>query len=426
MKVDVVLQTPQLRPKPLSLNFEVSPADQPMFDAARNTSNSSKVEVSRTSPIAVPTSAKQAGPGSHSTPPGGAPFMVGTVPDSPAPLLEASVQESIISQARPRPISVPTNQSLHTTAMVDSLPTPMPGTNMPLEDLQSPVIVLSHHPETVVTQHPSRDYFGCPLDKSGDELQRIDSVIETSDQQRTGLYIPGLAGEEDSPQASNIQPDAISGRLQPVRTNETPLPDPENDPFSLDPELPKSLEDKCVFAYLALEEAGDKQGRLQRRQSKWGRHTGLYDGSGYDFGDLTPSTTHDISLSASSDTSVACGCALEVTSSDCDQAPETRLPTTQSKQDRYAAPNSDDSEPAEHNQLQTGQPPFVDEKEALQEIILAYCSPLFCQGDSKERALEFRESLSEEDTEADLDGIKAKAREEIALSLRIMNRSLGG
>ena len=89
------IQTPVKTERPsLALNFEISPSDRPIFDSSRNFSNSSSLNVLHSSPInIVVREAPKEAEGPEST------FQVGTVPESPAPILKSAVQEAILSHS---------------------------------------------------------------------------------------------------------------------------------------------------------------------------------------------------------------------------------------------------------------------------------------------------------------------------------------
>lgn len=66
-------------------------------------------------------------------------------------------------------------------------------------------------------------------------------------------------------------------------TLEVPKTDADPDAYALDEEARKSLE-RNVTAYLGFHDAlppSESSNDLVRRRSTWGRHTGLYDGTGY-------------------------------------------------------------------------------------------------------------------------------------------------
>jgi hypothetical protein len=135
--------TPIKRMPSLMLNFEVSPADKPMFETnAQKAFDSPSMEGRRSSPIAVPMTI-QLPANVPNTPPGTSAFVVGTVPDSPAPLMCASVQKAILTASsttdmEPMKISLPERGFVQ----ANPDPTPMPGTNLSLEDVAPPAIVV--------------------------------------------------------------------------------------------------------------------------------------------------------------------------------------------------------------------------------------------------------------------------------------------
>lgn len=149
-----LLGTPCKQMPPLFLDFEVSPPDKPMFDtASRTTSSSSSLEVHHSSPITMAQSnRKHLGASLASAKL--SPFIIGGPPDSPAPLQRAFAQESFFSAvpANETTEHSPTSQNY---VLKDSVSTPMPGTNLTLEDAVAPGIAT----EDATTTSLRHDYF---------------------------------------------------------------------------------------------------------------------------------------------------------------------------------------------------------------------------------------------------------------------------
>ncbi|CAI6340339.1 unnamed protein product [Periconia digitata] len=150
-----------VKPVPsLALGFEVSPPDKPMFEnLAREVSQPSNREVLHSSPITMAhrhdeSSEKPAAPSCLSS------FVVGHPPEPPAPLQYALTQ----GPHEPTPAisaAVDVNTISNSCAVdqrevaADPNPTPMPGTNLPLDEVAA---------SEVVSQNPSdlsqyQDYF---------------------------------------------------------------------------------------------------------------------------------------------------------------------------------------------------------------------------------------------------------------------------
>lgn len=114
-----------------------------MFEILRpRRSASSSLAVHHSSPMAVPTSTKEE------------PFHAsglpsGTVPNTPAPLQKALEMDSTSPSPAPSP-------AFETSARVEPALTPMPGTNLTLEDIHSNLILTSS--STKPLQEPP-DYF---------------------------------------------------------------------------------------------------------------------------------------------------------------------------------------------------------------------------------------------------------------------------
>jgi hypothetical protein len=259
--------SPSTQRPSLALNFELTPPGKPMFDSSRNSSKSAAIEINHSSPIAVPRFAKFV----KSTPPPQSIFLVGTVPETPAPLQKAAVQEAILSHSMCDVDTSPVKSS----SAVETIPTPMPGTNLPLEGLNTPGIFVS---APSGTQHEADSYFNIPLKKDAASIERVDSVVT-----HEFLAPP---------------PVDVSAEVERIAI-ETPLPrsritsvTEDSDPLTLDSERRKSLETKtdCAAAYLALnrsdEDADAGQGSLQRCHSICRGPTSLYDGTGYADSDL--------------------------------------------------------------------------------------------------------------------------------------------
>jgi hypothetical protein len=146
----------------LALNFQQSPPDRPIFDVVqRKRSASSSLAVQRSSPVPIPTPAKQEDPPLgvpvHSTD-----LPTGTVPNSPGPLQTALYRESNHSD-------IPSDMSpvrAHTESVPEHIPTPMPGTNQGFSDNDLAEVSQGQRrassPESQV--EPS-DYFNIPVAK---------------------------------------------------------------------------------------------------------------------------------------------------------------------------------------------------------------------------------------------------------------------
>lgn len=230
-----------------------------MFTAARMTPDPSRVHHS--SPIPVPN-------GNKSVAVSEVPVPVGAVPESPAPLVKVCVRETL--HAAPTRF----NEALSApTSPVAPLPTPMPGTNLPLDDVQTPEIILSH--PSVPLMDPD-GYFaltamqdGHSASKQQDPATAVSAVPEQTNAERPASQ--ATARKQESGQTGS-EADTILGE--------------HSDQFALEADARKSIERKGSFvsSYLALgdpETLGDTQRKLVRRRSTWSRHTGLYDGTGY-------------------------------------------------------------------------------------------------------------------------------------------------
>ncbi|ORY17800.1 hypothetical protein BCR34DRAFT_583363 [Clohesyomyces aquaticus] len=417
-------ETPQRKSRP-ALKFEGTPLDQPMFEPGRNVSSSSESEVYHSSPIAVPSSAKQIIPNiSSNTPPNDAVFRVGTVPESPAPLQKASVQESIISHRRPGPIPKLHNFGQLSKATRDPNLTPMPGSNLPLEEP-------CHSDKKVPceTIAPGRmrlnySYFPPSPDPMVDS-PRIDSI-------NNSIQVPKSADKVRG---------TVNGRISQL-PEDIPLPDPDGESFVLDEEMRRSLQNStdCASAYLAVhgpESVGDDNTMCNRRRNTWGRHTGLYDGSGYD--EVEESIAHEAFsppprmvnglVKSAQECMISSGESAEL---DLDKTgtmtgtpkPRMRRPTTgllNINADDPAAGAPARSEIETVPVLDTASD--LDREEHLQDIISAYgrC-PMFFDDEIAEEPTYGSSGSPSQHTEESGDSVEG----DVALSDRTMNPSLGG
>jgi len=176
-----ILQIPLPEPRP-SLDLNLSSTS---INSLTIKHTPYRFKVICSSPIAVPTSAGNSNPkvfdafgiNEMET----APFSIGTIPDSPGPLFESSTQRSITDHARQSQNTIPRNE-LHQGFAGDSVPTPMPGTNLALDESyeikstsSKPLhgnLTLAGQPE----QQNAISYFTC-LPDDGDHLIREDHYL---------------------------------------------------------------------------------------------------------------------------------------------------------------------------------------------------------------------------------------------------------
>ena len=125
-----------------------------MFEIPRaRCSYSSDLSVHHSSPVAIPPSATQdVSPNTAvhlSVLPGG------TIPDSPAPIRTAIAVDAVVLTPSP-----PSSPVVEMNAIAEAIPTPMPGTHLPFEDIQ-PDVALSLSPAKM--SHRQSGYFGMVL-----------------------------------------------------------------------------------------------------------------------------------------------------------------------------------------------------------------------------------------------------------------------
>ncbi|KAJ4305140.1 hypothetical protein N0V90_000671 [Kalmusia sp. IMI 367209] len=390
----------------LSLNFEVSPPDKPMFDPmTRTTSGSSSMKVNHSSPITVPSSSRHTTPLFQSTPPGLTTFVVGTIPDSPAPLQQAAVQEAIINAATK---GSPCPGSSTVNLFDDPLPTPMPGTNLPLEDIAAPGIMVTSPSAPSIKQDDLPGYFDSAMSLDGSEYERTSSLVTESgfptaddpDAAATGARMVEL----DNPAA--FVRETVSEKLVSTTSNESPLAALSDDHFVLNaPNIgPGSNDYGDEVAYIVWDEpraAIAPEKARKQRPSNWSRLSELYDGTGYGSTEVATGSFHQWSDNINSVTTAT----TELTDPE-EEASEAKL-LVAIKELPPALLHGKPQSPA-------------DDKKHLQDIIRAYACPIYGERmEDEDISIMGGISLPEE-------AITQEMREEVETSIRVMNRSLGG
>jgi hypothetical protein len=139
------------------------------------------------------------------TPPGLRTFPNGTVPDMPAPLQSASVQEGIINNAvKESPCPASPNLDID----VNPLPTPMSGTNHTLEGVAAPGIMVTSPSAPSMQEHNPPGYFDIvlPIENDYERTKTLDTesgfptfdkavtgAMETSNSEFDDAVLPGHA-----------------------------------------------------------------------------------------------------------------------------------------------------------------------------------------------------------------------------------------
>ncbi|KAF2785966.1 hypothetical protein K505DRAFT_400437 [Melanomma pulvis-pyrius CBS 109.77] len=376
----VQAETPPKRERPsLALNFDSSPFDPELPDSILN-------------------------------PPGLSAFTIGSVPDSPAPVQKMLNYETMLrhltGEAAPtRPIFSPWTD--------DPLPTPMPGTNLPMDVDEDSIITKD--------QCKQQGYFNIPRapdQKNSDSTNSV-AVTDSSIAHDHGSVTATDATDETEVDAIQLSTSRTSPKLKLANSKEALVLEVDSQHFALDVESRKSWKEKkaMILAYLALDDTDsieEKKGCLERRQSTWGRHSGLYDGAGYGDSETarnTPQSTSDI---FDDDDDDAFDVIQRVFFED---NPEN---TNTNTEDVHAYPNGSSSPSPEESQSP------VNEREALQEIIRAYAAPSYEDEAKEAQASGFVGRLSEEEVEAYGEEITVNTKEDVVESIRMMNRSLGG
>lgn len=144
----------------LELNFEQSPPDQPIFELNmphRSTSGPS-LEVQHSSPMIVPGSARSSIP--YKIYPVSTTLPAGTIPDTPGPLQRAFERDSENHVPWHNTSSTPVERCPPSAPVL----TPMPGTNLFVEDLDPEFVSLppSINPAVGQINHDKLGYFDIP------------------------------------------------------------------------------------------------------------------------------------------------------------------------------------------------------------------------------------------------------------------------
>ncbi|KAF9740284.1 hypothetical protein PMIN06_009482 [Paraphaeosphaeria minitans] len=399
-------QTPVKETPSVSLNFEASPANVPMFGPmTRTNSCSSSLRVHHSSPITVPLPSHETTPISSGTPSGLGTFPTGTVPDTPAPLQIVSVQEAIISNAgKGSPFPAFPDDDLE----IEPLPTPMPGTNLPLEEMAAPGIMITSPSAPSMQGHDALGYFDSLL------------VPDENDYERTKT----LDTESGFPTFDEIGNSAVEDRIPDLVDAIVPAHAtiPEVEPASFDQSFPvEPLVDSLAssaskspcgsndygdgVAYIVYDGASGAEQERKRCPGHWGRLTSQcsdhprYDGKGYGRREATSSSHYwtDSTEPTSTDSTEF----TQYTSHE-ETAAEDKL--------RAAIEELDAATLAARPQWPG------DDKKALQDMIRAYAH----LGEGRDDVR--RGVLLAEGAEC----IRQEIKDEVETSIRVMNRSLGG
>ncbi|KAF1842466.1 uncharacterized protein K460DRAFT_420373 [Cucurbitaria berberidis CBS 394.84] len=290
--------TPARLDKPsLILNLEESPPDQHMFEIPRSgRSTASNLIVHHSSPIAVPTLCKQEAP--FSTPDLPSILPAGTVPDSPAPFQRALDMDP--SKLTPSPVPSP---ALERRIIAEPVPTPMPGTNQTFEDILPDN---GRPPYATASSQGQLGYFDIPLHDGHEgkvDYSHIQFDREVAREAGAAVIYEIPANPSDdmtkcisSNPNSKTSMGALAGRhcamnyrrangrrgqrMMPLNrssiVDEGPMDRSEDMTWVEDFRFPG---DEMAFTMFAP--TSDDKVRLEHRQSTWGAHTGLYDGTGY-------------------------------------------------------------------------------------------------------------------------------------------------
>ncbi|KAF2444979.1 hypothetical protein P171DRAFT_431756 [Karstenula rhodostoma CBS 690.94] len=400
-------QTPVKESPSVSLNFEASPANVPMFGPmTRTTSCSSSLRVHHSSPITVPIASRETTPMAPDTPSGLGAFLIGTVPDSPAPLQRASVQEAIIRNAtKESSCSASPDDDID----VERFPTPMPGTNLSLEDMITPGIMITSPSAPYMQGHDPPDYFDgvrVPAEHDYERTKTLDteSGFPTLDDASTdveasilGFDYAVVPGHATIPE---VEP-ASFDQFFPV----APLDDSLASSASKKPSGSNDYGENVAYIVYDTLSASDAGQKRKACPGHWGRLTSQcsdhprYDGTGYGRREATSSSHY---WTDSTEPSTTDSAELTQHSSRGEAAASSKLMAAMEDLDVATLPARSQSP--------------VDDKNCLQGIIRAYAHVGEGTDDGTGGFL-FAERP---------EGITQEIKDEVETSIRVMNRSLGG
>ncbi|KAL1610355.1 hypothetical protein SLS60_002021 [Paraconiothyrium brasiliense] len=405
-------QTPVRETPSVSLNFEASPANVPMFGPmTRTTSGSCSIRAHRSSPITVLIASRERTPMDQGSPAAFGWLPTGTVPDSPAPLQRASVQETIISNAmRDSPFSASSNVE----TFGNPLPTPMPGTNLPLEDIAAPGIMITSPSAASMQASDPPGYFDGAVFNVENDCERTKTLDTESgfpalEDPHTNAMDTTNEGRDDDVTPGHI---TVPG-VKPAHFDE-PFPvAPMNDTITISAaKSPSASNDYGEnVAYVVYDSPGASNAGRNRKQcpGHWGRLNShcsthpAHNGTGHGWSETSSSSRY-----WTDNTEAAINDETELT--------------------EYTSPGEGAAEAAAEAKLMAAIEELdaatlaakpqsrIDEKKALQDFIRAYAH-LGGGTDDATSGLPLAEGP---------DGITDEIKEEVETSIRVMNRSLGG
>jgi hypothetical protein len=362
-------QTPIREMPSLTLNFEVSPPDQPMF-SMRKMCSSSSIIVHRLSPTTVPTSARQLTP------------TFDTPPDFPAPLQRTSVQQAILSHAADAAL-VEDAPSIG-GRMDDTILIPLEGIRMSLKDSVAPGIFISSlsapvmHPN-VTHSDTTQECFSINSALKNSR-KREDSLVTTSDLDPTAdAEIMALLAMTTAPTNQPIE--AACRKLESVHSHEA---------------LSTHSDGACVFdstetllsegrdiggdaTYIVWEDpavAAEDKYHHERNHSAWNRHSGVYGDTGYS--DRTERTTSRLSTSQHTKSNT--------------ETTDLTVPDEEPLDAKVVATTIELVETSIQPEVQMS----ADDKDTLQDIIRAYASPMLYHEETEaHHALEHSDDFSQ-------------------------------
>ncbi|KAK7191266.1 hypothetical protein DPSP01_008337 [Paraphaeosphaeria sporulosa] len=398
--------TPVKETPSVSLNFEASPANVPMFGPmTRTISCSSSLRVHHSSPITVPILIRENTPISLGTPSGLGTFPVGTVPDTPAPLQCASVQEAIISNAKKGSTG---SASPDDDLEIEPLPTPMPGTNLPLEDMAPPGIMITSPSAPSMQGHDAPGYFDSVLVPDENDYERT-KTLDTESGFPIFEEIPTGAVETNIPNLydATMPVHATIPEVEPASFDQSfpiaPLVDSLATCASKSPSSSNDYGESVAYiVYDGASEAGQKR---KKCPGHWGRLTSQcsghprYDGKGYGRREATSSSHY---WTDSTEPTTADPTELTQYTNHEEAVAEAKLRTAIEELDAATLPARPKSP--------------VDDKRALQGSIRSYGHLREGTDDATGGVL-----LAEGP-----EGITQEIKDEVETSIRVMNRSLGG
>ncbi|KAH9871922.1 hypothetical protein J1614_006180 [Plenodomus biglobosus] len=288
----------------LALNFKESPPGQPMFDLSKpRRSISSSVIVRHSSPVTVPSSSREETRFSVSVGPPTLP--AGTVPTTPGPF-----QKALDMEATKKTLSPVFSYELESGGFSEPISTPMPGTNLALEDIDADIVL---GPSSPNPPHEPSSHFALPAHND------IENLVDFDESQYDCAAARRASAEVLKDLIHNLEPttsEAPDARKQHTLRKKPTFSFQGADRIGLEPSVVASADDEGTeqvhlegIEHIVWEDENtlrvkaspevatgrsteDNDMESYHRLQAWHNHTGLYDGSGYGGGETESTISH--------------------------------------------------------------------------------------------------------------------------------------